>query len=233
MNHEILCKPDFPIVKISLGSGESIRAESGAMVAMSPTVKMETKAQGGIFASAKRALFSGESFFQNTFFTEGGAGELYLTSATQGDLEYRKMKGEELILSRGAYVAGSTDLVIDSKWGGFKGFFSGEGLFFLKVSGSGDLFFSSFGAIHTVEVDGTYIVDTGHIVGFESSLTYHLDRVGGLKSLFLSGEGLVAKFSGKGKLYVQSRNQNSFIFWADSWRRVEKSRSFTSNFTSD
>ncbi|TGK17497.1 TIGR00266 family protein [Leptospira fluminis] len=225
MKYEILAKPDFPVLKVSLENGESIRAESGAMVAMAPNVKMETKAEGGIFASAKRALLSGESFFQNTFSAEGNGGDLYLTSETQGDLEHRSLNNEELILSRGAYVAGSTGLVIDSKWGGFKGFFSGEGLFFLKVGGTGDLFFSSFGAIHTVDVDGTYIVDTGHIVGFETTLDYHIDRIGGLKSLFLSGEGLVAKFSGKGKLYVQSRNQNSFAAWADGWRRVEKSSS--------
>ncbi|MBM9575711.1 TIGR00266 family protein [Leptospira sp. 201903070] len=225
MKHEILLKPDFPIIQVELENGETIRAESGAMVAMSPTVKMATKAEGGIWASAKRALLSGESFFQNTFKSEGGTGTLFLTSQTQGDIEYRKMKGEELILSRGAYVAGSESLVIDSKWGGFKGFFSGEGLFFLKVSGAGDLFFSSFGAIHTIEVNGQYTVDTGHIVGFEGTLNYTIQKVGGLKSLFLSGEGLVAVFSGTGKLYIQSRNQNAFAGWANQWRRVEKSSS--------
>ncbi|AOP34241.1 TIGR00266 family protein [Leptospira tipperaryensis] len=225
MKHEILLKPDFPIIQVELENGETIRAESGAMVAMSPTVKMATKAEGGIWASAKRALLSGESFFQNTFKSEGGTGTLFLTSQTQGDIEYRKMKGEELILSRGAYVAGSESLVIDSKWGGFKGFFSGEGLFFLKVSGAGDLFFSSFGAIHTIEVNGQYTVDTGHIVGFEGTLNYTIQKVGGLKSLFLSGEGLVAVFSGSGKLYIQSRNQNAFAGWANQWRRVEKSSS--------
>ncbi|PJZ52615.1 TIGR00266 family protein [Leptospira adleri] len=225
MKHEILLKPDFPIVQVELENGETIRAESGAMVAMSPTVKMTTKAEGGIWASAKRALLSGESFFQNTFKSEGGTGTLFLTSQTQGDIEYRKMKGEELILSRGAYVAGSESLAIDSKWGGFKGFFSGEGLFFLKVSGAGDLFFSSFGAIHTIEVNGQYTVDTGHIVGFEGTLNYTIQKVGGLKSLFLSGEGLVAVFSGTGKLYIQSRNQNAFAGWANQWRRVEKSSS--------
>lgn len=225
MNFEILAKPDFPIVKLRLDSGESIRAESGAMVAMSPSIRMETKAQGGIFESAKRALLSGESFFQNTFVAEGQAGDLFLTSSTQGDLEHRKLVNEDLILSRGAYVAGSTGLTVDSKWGGFKGFFAGEGLFFLKISGTGDLFFSSFGAIHTVDVDGTYIVDTGHIVGFEAGLEYTITKVGGLKSLFLSGEGLVARFSGKGKLYIQTRNQNAFAAWADTWRRIQTSSS--------
>lgn len=98
-------------------------------------------------------------------------------------------------------------------------------MFFLKVSGTGDLFFSSFGAIRTIDVNGQYVVDTGHIVGFEGTLDYTIQKVGGLKSLFLSGEGLVAVFSGSGKLYIQSRNQNSFVSWANQWRRVEKSSS--------
>ncbi|MCC5814937.1 MAG: TIGR00266 family protein [Leptospira sp.] len=220
MNFEIIHKPDFPTVKVTLNNEESIRAESGAMVAMSSNVLMETKAQGGFLASAKRALLSGESFFQNTYRATGGAGEVYFSPATQGDLEHRQLRGKEIILSTGAYVAGSTDLIIDSKFGGFKSFFGGEGLFFLKVSGVGDLFFSSFGAIHQVEVDGEYIVDTGHIVGFESSLTYNIQKVGGLKSLFLSGEGLVCRFTGKGKVYIQSRNHNSFAYYANSFRRV-------------
>ncbi len=101
--------------------------------------------------------------------------------------------------------------------------FSGEGLFFLKASGTGELFFSSFGAIHKVQVQGEYIVDTGHIVAFEPSLSFKLEKVGGLKSLFLSGEGLVCRFSGSGTLYVQTRNQNSFAAWANQFRRVQTS----------
>lgn len=221
MQHEILAKPDFPIIKVNLDEGDTIQAETGAMVAMSQNVKIKTAAKGGILKSAKRAVMGGESFFQNTFSSEGGPGELYLTSATMGDISHRQLNNEELILSTGAYVAGSTDLVVDSKWGGFKALFSGEGLFFLKVSGTGDLFFSSFGAIHEVDISGDYIVDTGHIVGFETSLNYKIEKVGGLKSLFLSGEGIVCRFSGSGKLYLQTRNQGAFAFWANQWRRTE------------
>lgn len=220
MQHEIIHKPDFSILKVKLEKDESIRAESGAMVAMSSGILMETKAEGGIFASAKRALMSGESFFQNTYSAKNEPGEIYFSPNTQGDIEHRKMSGEEIILSTGAYIAGDVGLKIDSKFGGFKSMFGGEGLFFLKASGVGDLFFSSFGAIHIVDVDGDYIVDTGHIVGFETTLGYNIEKVGGLKSLFLSGEGLVCRFSGRGKLYIQSRNHNSYAQYANSFRRV-------------
>jgi len=225
MNYEILGKPDFPCVKVQLAAGESIVAESGAMVAMSPTVEIKTEARGGILSSMKRSLLGGESFFVNTFTATGGAGEIYFTSATTGDLEAVDINGQDLIMSKNAFVCSSPGVQIDSKWGGFKGFFSGEGLFFLKASGSGTLFFSSFGAIHKIDMQGEYIVDTGHIVAFDPTLTYNVEKVGGLKSLFLSGEGLVCRFSGLGRLWIQTRNQNSFAAWADQFRRVQQSSS--------
>jgi len=225
MKYEIIGRPDFASIIVNMEANEKIQAESGAMVSMSPNISIETNARGGVLSSLKRKVFSGESFFQNTFTSENTAGELMLTSPSEGDIVHRKLQNEEIILSRGAYICGDTELKIDSKWGGFKSFFSGEGLFFLKVSGSGDLFFASFGAVEEIDVSGDYIVDTGHIVGFEPSLNYSIEKVGGLKSLFLSGEGLVCRFSGQGKIYIQTRNHNSFAAWANTWRRVQRSSS--------
>ena len=223
MKYEILGKPDFPCVKITLNDGESVVAEAGAMVAMSPTVSIKTEARGGLLQAAKRSLLGGESFFVNTFSAAGGAGEVYFSPASMGDLEQLALDNQDLIMSKGAFVCSSPGIIIDSKWGGFKAMFAGEGLFFLKASGKGDIFFSSFGAIHRVDVSGEYIVDTGHIVAFDPSLNYSIEKIGGLKSLFLSGEGLVCRFKGSGKLYIQTRNQNSFAAWADKFRKVESS----------
>ena len=223
MNYEILGKPDFPSVKIMLNEGESVVAESGAMVAHTSGVAIKTEARGGILGAAKRSLLGGESFFVNTFTAEGGPGEIYFSPAVTGDMDVLRLDNQELIMSSGAFVCSSPGVTVDSKWGGFKAMFSGEGLFFLKASGSGELFFSSFGAIHRIDLDGEYIVDTGHIVAFDPAVSYTIERVGGLKSLFLSGEGLVCRFRGHGKLYIQTRNQNSFSAWADQFRRVERS----------
>lgn len=225
MKHDVFGKPDFPAVRVLLEAGEKIRAEAGAMVSMSSNMKLETKMQGGLLSAAKRSLLGGESLFTNTFWPEGAAGEIVFAPNMPGDLAHRSMKGESFFMSSGAYVAGSEEVAIDSKWGGAKSFFGGEGLFILKATGTGDLFFSSFGAIHEVDVDGEYICDTGHIVGFEESLTYKIDKVGGLKSLFLSGEGLVCRFQGRGKLYLQTRGPCGFAAWCHQFRRVERSNS--------
>ncbi len=222
MKYEILGKPDFPCIKVNLEKDESIVSEAGAMISMTANIELKAAAKGGLFGAAKRSLLGGESFFQSTFTATDGPGEIFFTSGTTGDIDVVELSGNELIMSTGAYVCGSPEIEIDSKWGGFKGFFGGEGLFFLKASGTGTLFFSSFGAIKKIDVSGDYIVDTGHIVAFEPSLQYNIEKVGGLKSLFLSGEGLVCRFSGNGALYIQTRNQNSFSAWANQFRRVEK-----------
>jgi uncharacterized protein (TIGR00266 family) len=91
--------------------------------------------------------------------------------------------------------------------------FSGEGAFFLQCSGSGDLLVNSYGAIEKVEVDGSYLVDTGHVVGWEGDLTYSMRKAGGWKSAVLSGEGMVLEFKGTGTLWLQSRNLGSFVSW--------------------
>ena len=83
----------------------------------------------------------------------------------------------------------------------------------MKLSGSGNLYFNAYGDIQEVDVDGEYIVDTGHVVGFEPSLNFKIRGLGGLKSTLFSGEGLVMRFRGKGKLYIQSRNLNSLASW--------------------
>jgi len=198
-------------------------AESGAMVAMSPSIQLQTSARGGIFSSLKRSMLGGESFFMNTFTAAGGSGEVYFSPPTSGDMCSLEINNQTYILSTGAYVGSTPGIELNSKWGGARAFFGGEGLFFLKVTGNGILFFSSFGAIHEIDVSDEYIVDTGHIVAFEESLHYNIEKVGGLKSLFLSGEGLVCRFRGSGKLYLQTRNQNSFAVWANQFRRVKKS----------
>ncbi len=223
MNYDITSRPDFSCIKIELQDGERIMAEAGAMIAMSPAIHIQTSARGGAFGSLKRSFLGGESFFMNTFTAEGASGEIYFSPPTSGDAWSLDIDNHAYILSTGAYICSTPGIELDSKWGGARAFFSGEGLFFLKAAGNGTLFFSSFGAIHEIDVTGEYIVDTGHIVAFEESLQYNIEKVGGLKSLFLSGEGLVCRFTGNGRLYVQTRNQNSFAAWANQFRRVKRS----------
>ncbi|MGQ4555449.1 TIGR00266 family protein [Halobellus sp. GM3] len=213
MDHDIEYQPSFALLTVSLDAGESIRAEAGAMVAHDATVEIETAATGGFLSSIKRSL-GGESFFQNTF-EATAAGEVQFAPPLPGDVTHLDLRGETVYVQSGSYLAGATDLDVDTEFGGGKTFFGGEGLFLLRVRGSGPLFLSSYGAIHAVDVaaESPFVVDTGHIVAFEESLTYSVRRVGGLKSTLTSGEGLVCEFSGDGTVWLQSRSPDAFVAW--------------------
>jgi uncharacterized protein (AIM24 family) len=113
------------------------------------------------------------------------------------------------------HVAAAPAVDVDTKWGGGRTFFSGEGLFLLRCSGTGDMLVSSYGAIERrVLAAGEELkIDTGHIVAFTEGINYKVEKVGGWKSTLLSGEGLVATFSGPGELWMQSRSPSDFVGW--------------------
>ncbi len=128
-----------------------------------------------------------------------------------------------LMIQSSGFVASSTTVEIDSKFQGFKGFFSGEALFLIKITGRGDIWFSSYGAIVEIPVAGDYIVDTGYIVAFEDTLKYSVEMLGelsfkGLRTGILGGEGLVCRFSGNGRLWVQSRKLSTLINFLNPFR---------------
>jgi uncharacterized protein (TIGR00266 family) len=126
-----------------------------------------------------------------------------------------ELTDETMYVQSGSYLAGDAELDVDTEFGGARTFFGGEGLFLLKVTGSGPLFLSSYGAIEEITLDDrdSFVVDTGHVVAFEDTAEFTVRRVGGLRSTLASGEGLVCEFSGSGTLWVQSRSPDAFLAW--------------------
>ncbi|WP_338844631.1 TIGR00266 family protein [Massilia sp. W12] len=214
MKVELFHRPGNTAAKVMLNPGESCTTESGAMIAMSGHMEISTtthkKGSGGLLKAAKR-LLSGESFFLNHFTPQGKPGEVWLGSGLAGDMLVRELQGENLIVQSGSFLACSENINVDLGWQGFKSLLSGESVFWLHLNGSGTLVLSSFGAIYPVEVNGEYIVDTGHIVAFEESLNFTLSKAGGswLQS-WLGGEGIVCRFKGRGTVWCQSHNPGSF-----------------------
>ncbi len=226
MNFEIVCKPDYAAVRVQLSPGEKIVTEAGAMMSMSTNLEMETNMRGGLGAALKRKMMGGESLFQNTYTCKDGEGRIEIAPSTPGDLVHLELDGSSpVILQSGAYVASTEGIELDSKWGGAKTFFGGEGLFMLEAKGQGHLFFGSYGAIHEVDVDGGYVVDTGHIVGFERSLDFDVRTVGDLRTSIFSGEGLVCEFRGRGKLWIQTRAGQSMAEFLHPFRAIQQKKS--------
>jgi len=207
-------QPSYSVCKVLMSKGESIRGEAGAMVSMDAAITIQTQATGGLFKSLSRSLLGGESFFQNTFTAEAD-GEILFAPSLPGDILVMQLSGQDLIVQSGSYLASSTSITVDSKWGGARSFFGGEGLFMLRCSGNGTLITSSFGAIHKVSLAAgrRYTIDTGHIVAFESHMPFSIRKVGSWKSTIFGGEGFVVDFTGPGDVYLQTRSPESFLGW--------------------
>ena len=216
MDIQIVHGPGNSAARLALGPNETVTAEAGAMIAMSGDMKVETSTKqksssgGGLLKAAKR-LLSGESFFINHFTAGPSGGELTLATTLPGDMMAHELSGGNLIVQGGSWVASEPGVDVDLGWQGFKSFLAGESMFWLNLKGSGKTVISSFGAIYPVEVDGAYIVDTGHIVAFNESLSFTLTKAGGnFLTAFMGGEGLVCRFEGKGTVWCQSHNPSSF-----------------------
>ncbi len=219
MDYEIICGPSYSLLEVELAEGRSIVSDAGAMAWMSDSVRTETSTRGGIMGGLKRAVLAGESLFQNTYTAEGGAGSVGLAPGSAGDIVAYEMQESELFLEKGAYLASDSSVKCDAKWSGLKGLFN-EGLFILRVTGTGTLFFHAYGAVHEIEVNGEYMVDNGYAVAWEPSLTYTLTRARKIRS-FLFSDQILLRFAGHGRLWVQSRSPNALANWVHPFRPVK------------
>lgn len=200
-------RPAYSLARVSLAPGESIKAEAGAMVGMSTGVQMQTRS-GGMVSGLKR-MFGGESFFRNTFSAEHEAGEVLLAPPLCGDMAVLETGPQGLYIQNTAYVASTPEVQVETKVGGFRGFFSGAGLFILNATsqGAGQVLIGCFGGLTELHCDDNLVIDTGHLVAWDAGLDYSVGKSGaGWVSSFLSGEGLVCHFRGQGRIFIQSRN---------------------------
>lgn len=205
MQVNLLYRPSQSLAQVWLQPNESVTAESGAMVGMSTNVQMQTQS-GGILKGLKR-MFGGESFFRNTFTAQQGQGEVLFATPLCGDMAVLDVGARQWNVQNSAFIACSAGVDVKTKSGGFKGMFSGAGLFMLETQGQGQMIIGAFGALEAIQVDGSIVIDTGHLAAWESTLQYKVGKSGsGWIASFLSGEGLVCHFEGRGTVYLQSRN---------------------------
>ena len=206
------------MVRVFLAAGESIKAESGAMVGASPTIDVESKMEGGLLGALSRKLLTGEKFFFQTLRAARGAGEVLLAPTVPGEIVLFELDGvNEYLVQKDGFLAGAESIAIESKVQSLsRGLLGGEGFFILRISGQGPLILNSFGAIHKIELkpDEEYIVDNAHLVAWSATTSYSIERASsGWVSSFTSGEGFVCRFRGPGVVFIQSRNPGGFGNW--------------------
>jgi uncharacterized protein (TIGR00266 family) len=217
VNYKILYQEAFPIVECSLQRGESIKAESDAMVTMSATVDVAGSMEGGVFQGIGRML-AGEKFFFQTLTASRGPGEVLLAPSIPGGIVDVELDGSyQLCVQKDGFLAATQGIEVTSQMQNlFKGMFSGEGFFIVKISGKGTVFLNSYGAIHAINVPDReeVIIDNGHLVAWPEYMQYSMEKASkGWISSFTSGEGIVCRFRGPGTVLIQTRNPKAFGSW--------------------
>lgn len=221
MNYKIHYQDTFPLLEVKLEAGETVKAESGAMVTMDSTIDVDGKVEGGIMKGLGRML-AGEKFFFQTLKATRGEGTVTLAPTYIGGLIPLELDGMSggFMIQKDGFLAGTAGVEIETKMQNLaKGLFSGEGFFVMRVFGKGTVFVNSYGAIHEVDIPAgkQVVIDNQHLVAWSESLNYTIDKASkGWISSVTSGEGLVCKFSGPGKVYIQTRNPAAFAQWINS-----------------
>jgi uncharacterized protein (TIGR00266 family) len=217
MDFEIIANGTFAALKVKLKKGESIKAESGAMVCKDTTIDVEGKLDGGILGGLGRIL-AGETMFLQTLSANEGDGEVILAPTMLGNIVELDLFGDTTWnIAKDGFFAGDMNLTISTKMQNLaKGLFSGEGFFVVKVSGKGKLFASSFGSIVKINIEAgkDYIIDNRHLVAWPENTKIKIEKASkGWLSSFTSGEGLVTRVSGPAEVYIQTRNVRAFGSW--------------------
>jgi uncharacterized protein (TIGR00266 family) len=223
MKYEIKYKPSYSLLVVNLDQGEKITAEAGAMTYMDPSIEPHTrKREKSLLGSLGLAIIGRQSFWVNDYIASQGPGEVAFVAAPVGDIEILEVKPNQgYVIQKSSYIASTENVDLDIKWEGFtKGLF-GQGLFMIKVTGNGNLFINTFGAIdkHTLKPGQTMIVDNFHLVAFSDTCNYKVTKFGGLKETILGGEGLVTQITGPGDIHIQTKNLKEFVDWL--WTLIE------------
>lgn len=212
MKYEIRYKPAFAAIFLTLNPGERITAEAGAMQSMTASLSMNTQFSGGLIPGLLKKFFGGESLFVNEFRNQTQKPlELVLSQALLGDIGLIELKGNSICFQPGAYIAHTPGVEMGVQWAGFSSWLAGEGLFKLKLSGRGLVFFGGYGGISQRQVEREFVVDSGHLLAYEPGIKMNLGLSGGLFGSVTSGEGLVNRLTGQGQIYLQSRSTEGLV----------------------
>jgi len=218
MQVQVRHQPSFAVVRCLLAPGEPIRVESGAMLATSYGVQIESSMQGGLLKGLKRSVLGGESLFVTTYTAPQQGGWVDVAANLPGDAAVVPVSPDRAFnITRGCWIANSHGVQIQTQWAGMQNLFGGEGGFVIQAQGQGEVVLGAYGAIDTLELapGEPVTIDSGHVVAYDAGVQSRLRRAvegRNIQSL-KSGEGLVFDFAGPGRVMIQSRNPRALVEW--------------------
>lgn len=218
-----------PFLHISLAQKEKIFCESDAMVMMESNLDLKGKMTGGLVGSLMRRLANGESFFQQHIEAVRGGGDCLLSPMLPGAVQIVDIGARQYLLNDGAFVAATDGVEMKSRMQNLGNalFAQSGGLFVMETSGSGKVVVSGYGSMFQLDVVSgkDVIIDNSHVVCWDSTLSYEVSvtttggngglggMIGNIVNGVTSGEGIVLRFKGNGKVFICSRNRDAFLKW--------------------
>ncbi len=208
ITHEI-AGDDMQAVILTMGTGDEIRAEAGAMTFMTEGIEMDARLQGGILGGLKRKILAGESLFLTYFTCRCPSARVAFSAPYPGKILHFPLQGGAVLCQRDGFLCatGSVEINVEFTRRLGAGFFGGEGFILQRLEGTGDVFIHSGGTILPMELKyGEKLrVDTGCLVAFDPSVDYDIQMVGGIKTAIFGGEGLFfATMTGPGRVWIQT-----------------------------
>lgn len=219
MEYHVLHPGSNSALMVNLGPGESMKAEAGTMLARSTALSVRGHLWGGAFGAFRRSVLGGETFFfQDISADQGQPGEVVIAPRVLGDIKIIPLTGgQDFFVQNGCFLAALEHVEMDTKVQKLtRGLFSGAGLFVLHMKGTGHIVVSAFGAIMEVPLAAgqQYVVDNGHIVAWSGDTEYHIVKAAsGWVSSVTTGGGFACRFTGPGRIWLQTRNPRAFGAW--------------------
>ncbi len=213
MKWSIEHRPSYSLLKVYLEPGESVTAEAGAMALMKGDIEVKTHTGGGLLKAFMRAIGGTETLFLNTY-TARSRAEVWFVPSLPGDITAIELRGDEWIVQDASYLAHYGDIDIGVAWRGLRGLLAEGELVWLRLSGRGIAWLSSFGAIERVDVGPgeRVVIDNFHFVAMPADTRYNIRKFGGLKSFIFGGEGIVVEVEGPTTVYIQTRILPPFAY---------------------
>jgi uncharacterized protein (TIGR00266 family) len=224
-----------PFLHVSMKQGEKIYCESDAMVMMESALDLRGRMTGGLGSAIMRRFANGESFFQQHIEAVRGSGDCLLSPTLPGAIEVVDVGARQYLMNDGAFVAATsgTEMKVRTQSLGNALFAQSGGFFVMETSGTGQVVVSGFGSMFQLDVEPgkDVVIDNSHVVCWDNSLRYEISVttgggagggggiggfLGNIVNSVTSGEGIVLKFSGSGKVFICSRNRDAFLKWTQS-----------------
>ncbi|MFN5515062.1 MAG: TIGR00266 family protein [Cyanobacteriota bacterium] len=208
----------YGVLALELTAGKSVLVDASAFLAKDSSVTLMTRLQGGLLQNLKNEV-GYDVLFLNQFSADDKPGHLILAPALPGDIHHHYLTpGKGIFLQSAHFLACKPTVQIDPTFADMTRFLNASGNALLRLSGEGDLWFSSYGGLLDLSLtrEGGWWLNPDYIVAFEETLRYHIRYEEGfsadsLKGNYLGGKGRLCQLWGEGKIWLQSRQDNSFL----------------------